>query len=82
MVQLMQIVNSGVPIDLDGYGNLGVALAYGNHASTNRDEAEVAKIVTEARRGRILLVHGRMANVIQDLRISPLALVTSPSETR
>lgn len=74
MQQLMRIVGVGVPVDVQGQGDMVNALECGNYSSPSSVDYEVAAhIVNKIRLGRILLVHRRMAESIQGLRISPLA---------
>lgn len=77
--QFTRIIDVGVPVDVQGQGDLANALDYGNHSSASSVDSEVAAhIINEIRLGRILLVHRRMADTIQGLRILLLASVTSP----
>lgn len=77
----MPIVDAGVPGDVNGQGNLFNALAYGKHSSASRNDSAVAKMITEeVRLERIFLAHRQMANLVQDLRISTLAPLMSPSK--
>ncbi|CAM9799176.1 unnamed protein product, partial [Sphacelaria rigidula] len=83
MQALLQIVDSGVPVDVSGTGNLDEALRYGNHASAVGHDEEVSQLIfEEIRLGRILIAHKAMAHRVHNLRISPLAYITSPSKSR
>ena len=83
MEKLADIVKHGAPVHVEGSTDIGAALAYSNHRSVApHSDAILAKIFDDVRFRRPIVFPRSGAHTIPDLRLSPLAVVVSPSKTR
>ena len=83
VAQLAAIAEHGAPIDVDGSTDIGAALAYSNHLSAApHSDIILAKVFDDVRFGRSVIFPRSEAHTIPNLRLSPLAVVVSPSKTR
>ena len=80
--QLAAIAEHGAPVHVEGRADIGAALAYSNHRSVAPHSDILAKIFDDVRFGRSLIFQHSEAHIIPDLRLSPLAVLVSPSKTR
>ena len=81
--QLAAIAEHGAPVHVEGSTDIGAALAYSNHRSVARhSDTVLAKIFDDVRFGRAVIFPRGESHTIPDLRLSPLAVVVSPSKTR
>ena len=79
--QLADIVEHGAPVHVKGSTDIGAALAYSNNRSVApHSDAILAKIFDDVRFGRSIIIPRSEAHTIPDLRLSPLAVVVSPSK--
>ena len=80
---LVKIITHGVPVAVDGGGDLGAALQYGNHRSIIPYEGNIlCKIADDVRLGRAFVFPRDAADRIPGLRVSPLGVTVSPSKIR
>ena len=81
--QLADIAEHGAHVHIEGSTDIGAALAYSNHRRVApHSEIIFAKIFDDVRFGRSIIFPCSEAHNIPDLRLSPLAVVMSPSKTR
>ena len=81
--QLADIVEHGAPAHVEGSTDIGAALAYSNHRSVApHPDTILAKIFDDVRFGRSIIFPRSDAHTIPGLRLTPLAVVVSPSKTR
>ena len=81
--QLADIAEHGATVHMEGGTDIGVALAYSNHSSVAiHSDTITAKIFDDVRFGRAVIFPRSEAHTIPGLRLSPLAVVVSPSKTR
>ena len=81
--QLADIAEHGAPVHVDGSTDIGAALAYSNHRSVApHSDIILAKLFDDVRFGRSIIFPRSEAHTIPNLRLSPLAVVVSPSKTR
>ena len=81
--QLAAIAEHGAPVHVEGSTDIGAPLAYSNHRSVApHSDIILAKIFDDVRFGRSTSFPRSKAHTIPDLRLSPLAVVVSPSKTR
>ena len=81
--QLAAIAEHGAPVHVEGSTDIGAALAYSVHRSVApHSDIILAKIFDDVRFGRSIIFPRIEAHTIPDLRLSPLAVVVSPSKTR
>ena len=74
MAQLMEAVKHGVPVDVDGGGDLFASMQYGNHSSAHTHYDVVWQLLEEdITWGRAVVLHKSAAEFVSHLRISPLA---------
>ena len=83
MEQLAAIAEHGAPVHVEGGSDIGAALAYSNHRSVApHSVSTLAKIFDDVRFGRAFIFPRREAHIIPNLRVSPMAVVVSPSKNR
>ena len=81
--QLAGITEHGAPVHVDGSTDIGAALAYSNHCSVApHSDIILAKIFDDVRFWQSIYFPRSEAYTIPDLRLSLLAVVVSPSQTR
>ena len=81
--QLAAIAEDGAPVNVEGSTDISAALAYSNHRSVApHSDSILAKIFDDVRFGRAFIFPRSEAHTIPGLRLSPLAVVVSPSKTR
>ena len=81
--QLAAIAEHGSPVHVEGSTDIVAALAYSNHRSVAlHSDIILAKIFDDVRFGRPIFFPRSEAHTIPDLRLSPLAVVVSPSKTQ
>ena len=78
--QFAAIAEHGAPVHVKGSTDIGAALAYSKRSPTL--DIILAKIFDDVRFGRSIIFPRSEAHTIPDLRLSPLAVVVSPSKTR
>ena len=82
-VEQLADVEHGAPVHVEGSTDIGAALAYSNHRSVARhSDTVLAKVFDDVRFGRAFIFLRSEAHTIPDSRLSPLAVVVSPSKTR
>ena len=82
--QLASIAAHGAPVHVNGFGatDTAAALAYETHRSVSPYTGDIInKIHEDLRFGRAFVFPFRLVNEILGLRLSPLAVVESTSET-
>lgn len=78
--RLVKINTHGVPVAVDGVGDWGVALQYGNHKSIVRyDGTTACTIADDVRFGRAFIFTRDTADRVSGLRVSRLGVTLSPS---
>ena len=81
--QLAAIAEHGAPVHVVGSTDIVAAVACSNHRSVApQSDVILAKIFDDVRFGRSITFPRSEAHTIPDLRLSPLAVVMSPSKTR
>ena len=81
--QLAAIAEHGAPVHVEWSTDIGAALAYSNHRSVApHSDIILAKIFDDVLFGRSIIFPRSEAHIITDLRLSPQAVVVSPSKTR
>ena len=81
--QLAAIAEHGAPVHGEGSTDIGAVLAYSNHRSVApHADIILGKIFDDVRFGRSKSFPRSEAHTIPDLRLSPLAVLVSPSKTR
>ena len=81
--QLAAIAEHGAPVHVVGSTDIVAAVACSNHRSVApQSDVILAKIFDDVRFGRSITFPRSEAHTIPDLRLSPLAVVVSPSKTR
>ena len=79
----MADIEHGAPVHVQGSTDIGAASAYSNHRSVApHSDAILAEIFDDVRFGRSIIFPRSEAHTIPDFRLSPLAVVVSPSKTR
>ena len=74
MAQLMEAVRHGIPVDVDGDGDLLASMHYGNHSSAHTHYDVVwQRLVEDITWGRVVVLHKSAAEFVSHLRIPPLA---------
>ena len=72
--QVAQILSHGVPVRVNGVGDLKAALQYSNHSSIDQyTEHFVTNVVKHVRLGRAFIFLREMASRIPGLRVSPVS---------
>ena len=70
--QVAQILSHGVPVRVNGVGDLKAALQYSNHSSIDQYTGHfVTKVVEDVRLGRAFIFPCEVASRIPGLRVSP-----------
>ena len=83
MAQLMEAVRHGVPVDVDGGGDLLASMQYGNHSSAYTHYDVVwQRLVEDITWGRVVVLHKSAAEFVSHLRISPLGVSSSKEKTQ
>ena len=83
MAQLMEAVRHGVPVDVDGGGDLLASMQYGNHSSAYTHYDVVwQRLVEDITWGRVVVLHKSAAEFVSHLRISPLGVSSSKEKLR
>ena len=80
--QLAAVAERGAPVHVVGNTDVGAALAYSNHRSVAPQVDSTLAKKNDARFGRAFIFPRGAAHQIPNLRLSPLAVVVSPSITR
>ena len=81
--QVAQILSHGVPVRVNGVGDLKAALQYSNHNSINQYTGHfVAKVAEDVRLGRAFIFPREMASRIPGLRVSPVGVAVSATKVR
>ena len=81
--QVAQILSYGVPVRVNGVGDLKAALQYSNHSSVDQYTGHfVAKVAEDVRLGRAFIFPREMASHIPGLRVSPVGVAASATKVR
>ena len=79
----VEAVRHGVPVDVDGGGDLFASMQYGNHSSTHTYYDVVwQRLVQDITWGRAVVLHKSAAEIVSHLRISPLGVSSSKENLR
>ena len=80
---MAQILSHGVPVRVNGVGDLKAALQYSNHTSIDQYTGHfVTKVVEDVRLGRAFIFPREMALRIPGLRVSPVGVAVSATKVR
>ena len=83
MAQLMEAVRHGVPVDVDGGGDLPSSMQYGNHSSAHTHYDVVwQRLVEDIKWGRVVVLHKSAAEFVSHLRISSFGVSSSEEKLR
>ena len=78
---LVKVITNGVPVMVDGGGDLSAALQYGNHRSIVPYEGNIlCKIADDVRLGRAFVFPWETADRVPGLLVSPLGVTVSPAK--
>ena len=81
--QVTQILSHGVPVRVNGVGDLKAALQYSNHSSIDQYTRHfVTKVVEDIRLGRAFIIPREVASRIPGLRVSPVGVAVSATKVR
>ena len=80
---MAQILSHGVPVRVNGVGDLKAALQYSNHRSIDQYTGRFgAKVAEDVRLGRAFIFPREMASRIPGLRVSPVGVAVSATKVR
>ena len=80
---MAQILSHGVPVRVNGVGDLKLALQYSNHSSIDQYTGHfVTKVVEDVRLGRAFIFPREVASHIPGLRVSPAGVAVSATKVR
>ena len=81
--QVAQIPSHGVPVRVNGVGDLKAALQYSNHSSIDQYTGHfVAKVAEDVRLRRAFIFPREMASRIPGLRVYPVGVAVSATKVR
>ena len=80
---MAQILSHGVPVRVNGVGDLKAALQYSNHNSIDKYTGNfMTKVVGDVRLGRAFIFPREVASRIPGLRVSPVGVAISATKVR
>ena len=81
--QVAQILSHGVPVRVNGVGDLKATLQYSNHSSIDQYTGHfVTKVVEDVRLGRAFVFPRKMASRFSGFKVSPVGVAVSATKVR